>query len=83
MASTAPLTGSELIDFAKANGPKGREAAADRCGYGSDLAAFENALKAASNHLGLGIHSFDDLVNPPGEERMSGVQVGDVQIGDT
>lgn len=74
MASTAPLTGSELIDCAKANGPKGVEVAASRCGYSNDVAAFETALHRAGEHIGVEINSFADLIHPPVPQE-TGVEV--------
>ncbi|ACK71594.1 conserved hypothetical protein [Gloeothece citriformis PCC 7424] len=63
MASSAPLKGSELIDCARANGEQGIEVAAYRCGYGNDLARFEQQLREAGQHIGVEINGFDDLVN--------------------
>lgn len=74
MSANASLTGSELIDCARANGSKGIEIACERCGYGHDMAAFEQALQQAGAHLGIEIHGFDDLVNPP-EKAETGVEV--------
>ncbi|MBD1909975.1 MULTISPECIES: hypothetical protein [unclassified Leptolyngbya] len=61
MASTERLTGSELIDCARANSSQGIRAAASRCGYGSNIAAFEAALREAGEHIGVDIPSFEDL----------------------
>ncbi|GAB4230030.1 MAG: hypothetical protein Kow00121_58880 [Elainellaceae cyanobacterium] len=69
------LTGSELIDCARANGPKGAEVAASRCGYES-IAAFEMALRKAGDHIGVEINSFEDLVRTPNERQQTGVEVG-------
>lgn len=62
MASAAPLTGTYLIDCAKANGKKGVEIAAQNCGYGSDIATFERELQQAGSFIGLEIDNFDDLI---------------------
>lgn len=75
MASAAPLTGSELIDCARANGPKGVEVAASRCGYGDDITAFESALQKAGEHIGTQINSFEDLAKPPDDRQETGVEV--------
>lgn len=61
MTTTAPLTGSELIDCAKANAKFGLEVTSQRCGYGSDTAAFEQALAQAGEYIGVQIHSLSDL----------------------
>ena len=62
MTSSAPLRGTDLIDCAKANATKGIEVAAQRCGYGKDLATFEHELKKAGDYIGVEIHSFNDLI---------------------
>jgi hypothetical protein len=61
MASEAPLVGTELIDCARANSNQGIEAAAQRCGYGDDLATFERELQKAGEYIGVEIKSFQDL----------------------
>ncbi len=81
MASTAPLTGSELIDCAKANSPRGIEVAASRCGY-QDVAAFETALREAGNHIGIKINSFADLISPPDDRQEFGVEVAPDSLSD-
>lgn len=65
MASSAPLTGAELIDCARANGKEGISVASQRCGYGDDLNAFEQALHKAGEHIGVEINHFGDLLEPP------------------
>jgi hypothetical protein len=75
MASTAPLTGSELIDCAKANSPKGVKISASRCGYGEDISAFETALKRAGEHLGIEINRFEDLIHSDADRQETGVDV--------
>jgi len=74
MASTAPLTGSELIDCAKANSPKGVEIAASRCGY-RNIAAFETALVEAGDRLGIEINSFEDLNRSSSDRQEPGVEI--------
>lgn len=61
MTSSAPLYGTDLIDCARANATKGIEVAAQRCGYGNDLATFERELKKAGNYIGVEINSFKEL----------------------
>jgi hypothetical protein len=63
MSSYSPLHDSELIDCARANGNKGIAIAAQRCGYGNDLATFEQKLKKASKGIGIDIQGFDELIN--------------------
>lgn len=67
------LQGSELVDCARANGAKGIEVAAQRCGY-ENITAFETALRKASEHLGIEIQSFDVLIRPADQEA-EGVEV--------
>ncbi|MGG6293259.1 hypothetical protein ACQ4M4_02455 [Leptolyngbya sp. AN02str] len=61
MAASAPLRGSELIDCARANSSMGIDVAAERCGYGSDLARFQQELQQAGQSLGIDLQDFDDL----------------------
>lgn len=75
MASSAPLTGAELIDCARANGKEGIVAASQRCGYGEDLTAFEQALHQAGEHIGVAINHFEDLLEPPADPRAEGIEV--------
>ncbi len=62
MASSIPLTGTELIDCARANYNAGLELAAKRCGYGQDLKTFESQLQQDCDRMGISIDSFKDLV---------------------
>lgn len=75
MTSTTPLTGSELIDSARANSQKGVDTAAFRCGYGDDVTAFETALQQAGAHIGVEIRSFEDLLKPANDRQEVGVEV--------
>jgi hypothetical protein len=75
MAATAPLIGSELIDCAKANAKFGVEVACERCGYGSDTAAFERALKQAGEHIGVQIASLKDLDTDTRRPAPTGVEI--------
>jgi hypothetical protein len=61
MATSGPLTGSELIDCSKANSNQGVTLAAERCGYGEDIAQYEQALKQAGEEMGMSIDSFAAL----------------------
>lgn len=76
MASSGPLRGTDLIDCARANFTKGIEVTAQRCGYGQDLAAFEQALKQAGDHIGVEIHHFEDLTTDQQSSEVQGVEVG-------
>lgn len=53
LSGTEPLTGSELIDCARANASSGVENAAKLCGYGSDVSHFQSALKETSQQMEL------------------------------
>jgi hypothetical protein len=81
MASSAPLTGAELIDCARANGKEGIAIASQRCGYGDDLSAFEQALHQAGEHIGVTIHHFEDLLEPPKDPRDEGIEVAPDSYG--
>lgn len=58
------LTKSELIDCTRVNGFKRIETASTRCGYDSDISAFEDVIRQAREHLGIKIHRFQHLVEP-------------------
>jgi hypothetical protein len=75
MTSSA-LHDSELIDCAKANSKYNIETVAERCGYGSDIAAFERELKRAGDSMGLQINSFKDLIeDKPENQEKPGVEI--------
>lgn len=61
MASPSPLTGVVLIDCARANVKNGAAYACQQCGYGEDVAAFQDALKAACADIKIDIQEFSDL----------------------
>jgi hypothetical protein len=61
MASASPLTGAVLVDCAKANVRAGLAIAAERCGYSSDVEAFQTALTAACTEMGISIESLTDM----------------------
>jgi hypothetical protein len=76
MASSEPLQGSELIDCSRANSNQGIETAALRCGYGEDIARYEQALQKAGEGIGVDIQGFQDLVDvSQNEDSDSGVVV--------
>ena len=62
MASHTPLTGTDLIDCAKANAKQGVETAAHLCGYGTDLNTFERELQQACQNIGVNITELSDLI---------------------
>ena len=63
-----PLTGSDLIDCARANAKQGIEIAARQSGYGEDLSRFQQELKQACHHIGIEIESLGDLIATDYEE---------------
>ncbi len=77
MVSPTPLTGTDLIDCAKANAKQGKVVAARQCGYGDDLDRFENALFSACQDIGIDIEQLSDLITdrqqPPANR---GIEVG-------
>jgi hypothetical protein len=75
MASPERLQGAELIDCAKANGKKGVEIAAERCGFGTNLETFDQALREACGAIGIEVTGFDELVNRR-QQQQTGVEVG-------
>lgn len=64
MAQTQPLTGTELIDCAKASANLGLKEAAQNSGYGEDIESFQKNLKQACDHIGVSIDGLSDLVTP-------------------
>jgi hypothetical protein len=61
MASSTPLTGVILVDCARANASSGVAIAAERCGYGTDTAKFQAALKSACSEMNVTIDGLSDL----------------------
>lgn len=62
MASLSPLTGVVLVDCARANAKEGVAIAAERCGYGSDAAGFQSALKSACDEMNVTVDDLSDLL---------------------
>jgi hypothetical protein len=62
MSASSPLSGVILVDCAKANAKSGAAIAAERCGYGTDVSAFREALKSACNGMGVEIEELSDLI---------------------
>ncbi|PZO44668.1 MAG: hypothetical protein DCF21_03295 [Leptolyngbya sp.] len=65
MASSSPLTGVILVDCARANASGGVAIAAERCGYGTDTAQFQSALKSACSEMNVTIDGLSDLDDEP------------------
>lgn len=63
MASSSPLTGVILVDCARANATGGLEVATERCGYGTDTAKFQAALRSACSEMNVDIDGLADLVD--------------------
>ncbi len=72
MASPTPLHGIELIDSAKANAMQGVETAAQLCGYGEDIKAFERELQEAGERIGVKIYEISDLITGRQAVRLAG-----------
>jgi hypothetical protein len=68
MTSSHSLQGSELIDCAKANSNQDVSIAAERCGYGSNVARFEEQLRNACRAIGIEVEGFSDLNQGRGAE---------------
>ena len=61
MSAPQPLTGTDLIDCARANAKQGLEMTAKLCGYDHQLDKFEQALKQACHQIGIEIETLGDL----------------------
>jgi peptide deformylase len=75
MTSSTPLKGVILVDCAKANAKYGIGTAAEQCGYGKDIVAFETALKTACENMGISLKEFTDLSPDSEQQRPSGIEV--------
>ena len=64
MAENQPLTGTELIDCAKASATQGLKQASQNCGYGEDIHSFQENLQQACDRIGVNIDDLSDLVTP-------------------
>jgi hypothetical protein len=76
MASSERLQGIELVDCAKANAPQGVEVAANLCGYGTDIANFQQELHRACEGMGIKISELSDLIT----EQQSVLQTGGIEV---
>lgn len=75
MASSSPLQGVILVDCAKANVENGLDVAASQCGYGDDVAAFEEALKSACAEMNIDLEEFAELAVGKGVNQRDGIEV--------
>lgn len=64
MSVAKPLVGLELIDCAKANAEQGVGVAAQLCGYGDNIAEFQQQLHQACQQIGVQIEGLQDLITP-------------------
>ena len=62
MTANSPLTGTDLIDCAKANATQGVANAARLCGYADNVADFQEALKKAGDDMGITLTGLTDLI---------------------
>ncbi len=72
MSASKPLKGIELVDCAKANAPQGVAVAAELCGYGQDVAGFQQELQQACRDMGVEISELSDLITEQQTVRQSG-----------
>lgn len=72
MASSAPLTGIELVDCARANAAQGLEVTAELCGYGEDLKRFTQELQQACQQMGVEVSTLSDLITEQQRVQRSG-----------
>ncbi|MEO0405815.1 MAG: hypothetical protein AAF289_00540 [Cyanobacteria bacterium P01_A01_bin.135] len=63
MSASQPLTGPELVSCARSNARRGAAAAAESCGYGKDVTAFEQALGEACEAMGVEVTTFSEVVD--------------------
>lgn len=83
MASSTPLTGVILVDCARANASGGVAIAAKRCGYGTDTAKFQAALKSACSDMNVTIDGLSDLDDDQSQwHPESGIEVAPDTLSD-
>jgi len=75
MSASRPLTGTDLVDCARANAKQGIEVAAKLCGYGEDLKGFQQALLHACEEMGIHIQELSDLIATPTRQPQRGVNI--------
>jgi hypothetical protein len=64
MSASKPLQDTDLVDCARANGAQGIAVTAELCGYGTNIVAFEQALRTACDRMGITYNTFGDLLKP-------------------
>lgn len=74
MSQTQPLTGTDLVDCAKANAAQGTDVAASRCGY-DDIDSFMSALRQAAGSMGIELTNLNDLVFDGDTVQRAGVEI--------
>jgi hypothetical protein len=62
MASPTKLSGTDLVDCARANAKEGIEAAAYQCGFGNDLNSFSQELRQACEQMNLQVKELSALI---------------------
>lgn len=83
MASSTPLTGVILVDCARANASGGVAIAAERCGYGTNTAKFQAALKSACSEMNVTIDGLSDLDDEQSQwPSEPGIEVAPDTMGD-
>ncbi|ACK64293.1 hypothetical protein PCC8801_0189 [Rippkaea orientalis PCC 8801] len=63
LSGEMPLTGTELIDCARANAKQGLQTTAQLCGYQTDINKFQEALQEAGKQAGITIDALGDLLS--------------------
>ena len=62
LSGEEPMTGSDLINYARGNASNGLVKTAKLCGYGSDIDRFQATLKQTMAEMGLQIKSLQKLL---------------------
>ncbi len=62
MASPIKLSGTDLVDCARANAKEGIEVAAYQCGFGTDLNTFSQELRKACEQMNLHVKELSALI---------------------
>ncbi|TAE61568.1 MAG: hypothetical protein EAZ87_01865 [Nostocales cyanobacterium] len=62
MISPTKLSGSDLVECARANAKQGIKIAAYQCGYGDDITNFTEQLKSACQIMNLTVTELNQLI---------------------
>ncbi|WP_353930056.1 hypothetical protein WJM97_17395 [Okeanomitos corallinicola TIOX110] len=62
MMSPTKLSGTELVDCARANAKQGIQIAAYQCGYGDDVKTFSYSLSQACKNMNLTVTDLNELI---------------------